>query len=82
MLLCFLISILGCVLFYLSSPNQVFLASPLYPKVARPAAWGLLVIAQALWMYQLDSKAGFFAALTVAMLLLAVIPLCFFGVKR
>ena len=82
MLLCFLISLVGCALFYLSSPNQIFLASPLLPKVARPLAWILLVVAQALWMFQLDSKAGFFSALLVAMLLLGVLPLVFLGIKR
>ena len=82
MLLCFFISLLGCLLIYLSSLNQGVLRSPLNPKMTRPIAWGLLVVAQLLWMNQLDTKAGFFAALAVAMLLLAVIPLCFFGVKR
>jgi hypothetical protein len=82
MLLCFLISLVACTLFYLSSSNQIFLASPLYPKIFRPLAWTLLGAAQLLWMHQLDTKAGFFAALTVAMLLLGVVPLCFLGVKR
>lgn len=75
MLLSFLFSLAACLLFYLTSPNQRLRAKPVAFSLARPFAWLMLLIAQCLWMYFLDAKAGFFAALCVAMLLLGVIPL-------
>lgn len=82
MWLSFSISLIGCTLFYLSSPNQIFLTAPWRPTIVRPIAWGLLLVAQILWMYFLDPKAGFFAALCIVMLLLGLLPLFFLFFKR
>jgi len=73
--LCFLVSITGCLLLYLSSPNQQLCASALPQKPWRMLAWALLILSFPLWMTVLDAKAGFFAALVVMMLLLGSIPL-------
>lgn len=82
MWLSFLFSLMGCTFFYLSSPNQIVLSSPLQPKIIRPLAWIFLLLAQILWMVFLDPKAGFFAALCIAMLLLGLLPLFFLLFQR
>lgn len=73
--LCFLVSIAGCLLLYLSSPNQQLRANALPQAPWRILAWVLLLLSFPLWMTALDAKAGFFAAVVVMMLLLGSIPL-------
>lgn len=73
--LCFLVTVVGCFLFYLSSPNQQLRTNTLPQKPWRILAWVLSMLAFPLWMNTLDGKAGFFAALVLMMLLLGSIPL-------
>ncbi|WP_102798697.1 hypothetical protein [Bowmanella denitrificans] len=75
MMLCaFLLNLSGCVLFYLSLNNQQWLARPLSARPWRWLSWLVLVASFALWMWMMDAKAGFFAALVCTMLLLGLLP--------
>ncbi|WP_421706246.1 hypothetical protein [Alloalcanivorax xenomutans] len=73
--ICLLLSVAGSVLVYLRSPNQRWLARPLAGIGWRVLSWVLLLLSWPAWMVTLDAKAGFFAALTVLMLLLGTLPL-------
>ncbi|MBT1065468.1 hypothetical protein KJY73_17915 [Bowmanella sp. Y26] len=70
----FLLSLCGCVLFYLSLNNQQWLTRPLPNRPWRWLAWLVLGLSFAAWMWVIDAKAGFFAALVCAMLLLGLLP--------
>ncbi|KAF0806227.1 hypothetical protein A6D6_01807 [Alcanivorax xiamenensis] len=72
---CMVLSLLAVALLYLRSPNQRWLARPLTGVVWRVLSWALLLLSWPAWMMVLDAKAGFFAALTLLMLLLGTLPL-------
>ncbi|ASK33601.1 hypothetical protein CEK62_03945 [Alcanivorax sp. N3-2A] len=71
---CTLITVAGALLLYLCSGNQRWLARPL-PVPLRALAGCLWALSLPLWMTTLSAKAGLFAALTLQMLLLGVLPL-------
>lgn len=64
----------AAIVFYLTTANQQWLRQPLPAACRHLAALSLLVVIGA-WMWALDSKAGFFAALVLLMLLLGLFPL-------
>ncbi|MCG8437061.1 MAG: hypothetical protein MI751_03155 [Pseudomonadales bacterium] len=61
-------------LFYLTLSNQQWLKQPL-PAGLRPLALVALAASFGAWMWVMDDKAGFFAALVMLMLVLGVLPL-------
>ncbi len=68
------LSIGGAAWLSLASPNQGWLRQPL-SRGWLPWAAVLVLLSWPAWMRALDPKAGFFAALTVLMLLLGLLPL-------
>ncbi|MAX56894.1 MAG: hypothetical protein CL537_15505 [Alcanivoracaceae bacterium] len=60
--------------FYLTLSNQQWLKVPL-PAGCRPLALVALAASFGVWMWIMDGKAGFFAALVMLMLVLGVLPL-------
>lgn len=73
--ICALLSVAGSVVLYLRSPNQRWLTRSLAGSGWRLLSWALLLLSWPAWMVTLDAKAGFFAALTLFMLLLGALPL-------
>ena len=69
-----ILSIVGTALLYLASPNQGWLREPL-GRAWVPWAVVMVLLSWPAWMGALDPKAGFFAALTLLMLLLGLLPL-------
>lgn len=69
-----LVTLAAGLFFYLTLSNQQWLGKPL-PAGCRPVALLALAASIAAWMWQMDSKAGLFAALVVLMLVLGVLPL-------
>lgn len=67
------LTISACVLFYLASPNQRWLARPL-PGPVLAAGLVLLVAGLWLWAAALQPLAGFFVALHVVMACLFAFP--------
>lgn len=72
---CLLLSVIGVMLLYLCSPNQRWRRLPLRGRAWHVAAWALVALAWPAWMVTLEAKAGFFAALTLLMLLAGLLPL-------
>jgi len=80
--LSFFLTLGGALLFYLASPNQGWLKRRLAPRTAIPAAVFLEAAALGLWGNLLSPVAGFFAWLSVLMLLLGLFPFLSLFTKR